>query len=110
MAPELVDFFSVIVSRLQIRGERYNKTADVFSYGVFLWELLTQKEPYKDFENPWSVANFVTNGERLPIPDTTPPEYALLIESCWTHNPANRPQFAKIVTALSTYYKSLPPK
>ena len=32
-------------------GEAYEKAADIFSYGLILWELLTLKAPFSDLKN-----------------------------------------------------------
>jgi len=30
-----------------LRGEKYEESADVYSFGVIVWEMLTGKIPYK---------------------------------------------------------------
>ncbi len=30
-----------------IRGEKYNKSCDVYSFGITLWEMLTRIQPYR---------------------------------------------------------------
>lgn len=88
MAPEVVG------------GQRYTEKADVYSFGINLWELLTRRVPYKGMQ-PMQVGIAVyTRGVRPSIPRDTPPDYAALMAACWHANPAYRPTFDKIIQAL----------
>ena len=83
-----------------IGGHIYTEKADVYSFGVNLWELLTRKIPY-DGMQPMQVAMMVhTHKKRLPIPDTCPEWYATLIKDCWDQDPDARPSFAEIIKRL----------
>ncbi|KAH3743203.1 protein serine/threonine kinase [Pelomyxa schiedti] len=95
MAPEL------------IQNQKYNKAADVFSFGILLWEILAQKEPYIEFESPWAVASFVVAGSRLPIPTGTPPDLQAIVDACWAQDPATRPTMSKVAAMLQACLKSL---
>ncbi|ELP84119.1 serine/threonine protein kinase ppk33, putative [Entamoeba invadens IP1] len=50
-----------------LKKEKYKKRADIYSFGVTMFECLSWKEAYpkKDFKYPWKIAEFVMNGKRL---------------------------------------------
>jgi serine/threonine protein kinase len=78
----------------------YDTKSDVFSYGVMLWILYCQKEPYQHIEHSWEIARFIIEGNREKIPKDCPAEYAHLIEECWAQEPNQRPDFQHIVERL----------
>ena len=90
MAPEILD------------SKPYSKPADVYSFGVSMYELWTEKTPYTNcgFTKPWDVAHFVISGKRLPVPRDMPAAYAAIMQACWAHDPARRPTFAQVVEML----------
>jgi serine/threonine protein kinase len=60
-----------------LKTGRFSIESEYWSYGVVLWELFTfaKKQPYAEEckESKWrSVQNFLEEGKRLQIPDTTP--------------------------------------
>jgi serine/threonine protein kinase len=78
----------------------YDTKSDVFSYGVMLWILYCQKEPYQHIEHSWEIARFIIEGNREKVPKDCPAEYAHLIEECWAQDPDQRPDFQHIVERL----------
>ncbi|KAH3746176.1 serine/threonine-protein kinase STY46 [Pelomyxa schiedti] len=75
----------------------YGVETDVFSYGIMLWQILTEMLPYRTMKDFYS---FVVSGKREEIPETAPPEYAELIVDCWDHDPTRRPPFPAITAVL----------
>jgi len=79
---------------------KFNSKCDVYSYAIVLWEIATRQKPYEDSSDVIIKIN-VTSGERLPIPDTVPQQFAQLITQCWDHDPKKRPDFSDIIHYIS---------
>ncbi|CAH0577796.1 unnamed protein product [Chrysodeixis includens] len=83
-----------------IRHEPCSERVDVWSYGVVLWELLTQEVPYKNLETHAIMWGVGTDTISLPIPSTCPSSMQLLMNQCWNRTPRNRPPFKIIAASL----------
>ncbi|KAF4524846.1 hypothetical protein B566_EDAN014697 [Ephemera danica] len=83
-----------------IRNEICNEKVDVWSYGVLLWELLTCEVPYKDMDSSAIMWGVGSNTLSLPIPESCPGGFRLLIRQCWSAKPRNRPSFKQILIHL----------
>uniref|UniRef100_A0AAY5KTK0 Mitogen-activated protein kinase kinase kinase n=1 Tax=Esox lucius TaxID=8010 RepID=A0AAY5KTK0_ESOLU len=101
-----------------IRNEPVSEKVDIWSFGVVLWEMLTGEVPYKDVDSSaiiWGVGN---NSLNLPIPESCPDGFKILLKQCWNCKPRNRPSFRQILlhldiasadvlsTPQETYFKS----
>ncbi|KAM6976681.1 mitogen-activated protein kinase kinase kinase 12 [Aplochiton taeniatus] len=101
-----------------IRNEPVSEKVDIWSFGVVLWEMLTGEVPYKDVDSSaiiWGVGN---NSLQLPIPESCPDGFKILLRQCWNCKPRNRPSFRQILlhldiasadvlsTPQETYFKS----
>uniref|UniRef100_A0A668UE40 Protein kinase domain-containing protein n=1 Tax=Oreochromis aureus TaxID=47969 RepID=A0A668UE40_OREAU len=101
-----------------IRNEPVSEKVDIWSFGVVLWEMLTGEIPYKDVDSSaiiWGVGN---NSLQLPIPESCPDGFKILLRQCWNCKPRNRPSFRQILlhldiasadvlsTPQETYFKS----
>mmetsp|Transcript_18165 Transcript_18165/g.68866 ORF Transcript_18165/g.68866 Transcript_18165/m.68866 type:complete len:143 (-) Transcript_18165:1083-1511(-) len=76
---------------LRARRKPYSQKADVFSYAIILWELLTGKEPSISTLAGMQIAYQVAeDGLRPQIPSICPEGYRQLVESCWAADPDAR--------------------
>eukprot|EP00245_Coleochaete_scutata_P004705 TRINITY_DN1756_c0_g1_i2.p1 TRINITY_DN1756_c0_g1~~TRINITY_DN1756_c0_g1_i2.p1 ORF type:complete len:356 (+),score=36.43 TRINITY_DN1756_c0_g1_i2:68-1069(+) len=83
-----------------IMHHRYDNKADVYSFGIVLWEIVTCTIPFYGL-NPLETAVAVAHHNQRPkIPESCPEGLALLMTQCWDRNPAARPTFTEIVERL----------
>uniref|UniRef100_A0A8R7TP80 Serine/threonine-protein kinase HT1 n=1 Tax=Triticum urartu TaxID=4572 RepID=A0A8R7TP80_TRIUA len=82
-----------------INHKPYDHKADVFSFAIVLWELVTSKVPYENL-TPLQAALSVRQGLRLVIPSGVHPRISKLIQRCWGENPNTRPVFSEITAEL----------
>jgi serine/threonine protein kinase len=84
----------------------YTEKADVYSYGIILWELLSRQMPFGDIE-AFSVPLMVSRGERPDLPKDAPLDWRKLIKGCWHQKPTSRPSFKKILIKLRSMLQAL---
>ncbi|KAF0895878.1 hypothetical protein E2562_016601 [Oryza meyeriana var. granulata] len=82
-----------------ISHEPYNNKADVYSFSIVLWELMTSKIPYKDL-SPLQAAVGVRQGLRPQLPENAHPRLLNLMQRCWQAVASHRPSFSDIITEL----------
>lgn len=83
-----------------LASKPYSEKADVFSFGVLLWELVARKLPYFGMQ-PMQVGIAVMHkGLRPTIPEKCPAPLARLVKACWHELPDRRPSFAQIQQVL----------
>ncbi|EJW71819.1 hypothetical protein WUBG_17276 [Wuchereria bancrofti] len=86
-----------------IKKEPCSEKVDIWSFGVVLWELLTQEIPYKDVDSMAIIWGVGSNNLSLPIPDTAPEGLKLLLKQCWSIKPQNRPSFSQILKHIAVF-------
>ncbi|KAM3711535.1 hypothetical protein ACB098_01G116900 [Castanea mollissima] len=84
-----------------INHQPYDQKADVFSFAIVLWELVTAKVPY-DTMTPLQAALGVRQGLRPDLPKNAHPKLLELMQRCWEAVPDNRPCFSVITSELET--------
>jgi len=97
MAPEILE------------NKPYTHKADVYSYGIVLWELICREPPFKGY-NPHDIIYRVVNFKERPslkvIPQDAPKELVAIMKKCWEQDPGKRPDFGDIVRALKKIHIS----
>jgi len=83
----------------------YTEKADVYSYGIILWELIMRQMPFEDTES-FTIPILVTKGKRPKLPKSTPKDWCKLIDKCWNQKPDKRPTFTQILAILETMWTS----
>ena len=107
-------------------GYEYDQSIDIYSFAVILWELVSFKYPYDEFQNEVRFQRQIVDGNGDPITmlnisevkeaiisenlRPTIPEFCShlirnLIENCWSGFPDHRPNFNHIVDVLSIELK-----
>jgi len=85
-----------------LRREKYNKKADIWSYGIIVWELIAYQRPFADKSQESIFAGAQHNTTPI-IPEDCPHFFNNLMSKCWKIPPASRPSFVKIVNKLLQY-------
>jgi len=87
-------------------GENYALSADVFSYGMVLFEIITrEKPPQRKLKDMYA---FNSEEFKSSIPPDTPEEFWKLLVNCTAHNPDERPTFKDVVKRLLQMIKDIP--
>jgi serine/threonine-protein kinase len=92
----------------QAQGERVGPTADVYSLGIVLYELLAGEPPFRGssfVETALRHVNEAPPDLRERRPDV-PPALAALVHRCLAKSPADRPTAAEVAGELGAYARA----
>ncbi|CAB4408583.1 unnamed protein product [Rhizophagus irregularis] len=78
------------------KGSEFSKEADIYSFGMIMWELTTGCKPFDNVEHDHTLIYKILAGERPRITEDTPECYANLMKSCWDPDPEKRPSIKDI--------------
>mmetsp|Transcript_33482 Transcript_33482/g.99671 ORF Transcript_33482/g.99671 Transcript_33482/m.99671 type:complete len:383 (-) Transcript_33482:2062-3210(-) len=88
---------------LQHGLQEWSQKADVYQYGVFLWEVFSEGcEPYADM-SVREVYDAVRAGRTLPKPHRCPQEMYQLMLRCWASDACERPDFIDILNFFQVW-------
>jgi serine/threonine protein kinase len=83
-----------------LRNESADEKSDIYSFGVVLWELATEKIPWENLNSMQVIGAVGFMNQRLEIPKDTDPDWISLIESCWHSDTKLRPTFQELLEKL----------
>jgi serine/threonine protein kinase len=80
----------------------YDERSDVYSFGIMLWEILTNSVPFRGQADVQVAMKVVGEKQRPPFPPDCPPRLRMFINVCWDDEPKARPPFTTIVKAIES--------
>jgi len=80
--------------------ERYSRSADIFSFGGVLFELLCHEPPFADRSHLQAAVAVGLEDTRPALPDGTPALMRAAVQACWLREPTARPTFAALIETL----------
>ena len=81
-------------------NQPYGKPADVYSFGMCLFEMVSGAPPFPDFAGPMQVGLHVLQGGRPQFPEGTPLVLSDMCTALWLAEPSLRPPMSDAVAAL----------
>ena len=83
----------------------YNHMADIFSFGMFLYQLVARRVPFHNIQ-PYKIETTIERGHRPQLEDIMTAEIGLyymtrVMKLCWAENPIDRPAAEQIVHWMS---------
>ena len=83
----------------------YDHRADIFSFGMFLYQILARRQPFHNLK-PQSIEVAIEDGKRPQLEDVPIAEVGLyymtrIMKLCWDGNPVKRPSSQQVIEWLS---------
>jgi serine/threonine protein kinase len=89
-----------------IKDKEYSFASDVWSFGIFCYEVIAEQEPHADLDVLDAGVRIRDQHLTPTLPEETPQFLVDLVKRCWSVDPAARPSFDEIVTELGEHIKS----
>lgn len=83
-----------------IRHECYNYAADIYSFGLLMWEIITREKPFEPKSQIEAAGSVALEGKRPPFPNGIPLTIKTLIQQCWASTPTERIDLELIIKCL----------
>jgi serine/threonine protein kinase len=90
-----------------LRGQSYTKAADIYSFGIIMYEVISGLPPYHNISHDNNLAIRICQGLRPRFNIKVPQLIICLIKSCLDANQLNRPKAEEIKPKLNEWHFSL---
>ncbi|UZO00600.1 uncharacterized protein OCT59_011723 [Rhizophagus irregularis] len=95
------------VSPEVLKGKPYTQAADIYSFGMIMYFVITGKQPFEDRAHDHILATDILKGIRPEINELLAPKcYIDLMKRCWDLNQYNRPNTTEIFELISLFFRS----
>ena len=94
MAPEVV------------RSLPYGFSADAYSFGILLWEIMALKTPFERYDASKHLQLVVVGGHRPTMPRTWPAALRTLLRQTWAARPSDRINMAQVCESLQSQLRA----
>ena len=81
----------------------YNLSADVYSFGILLWQVLSLEIPFRRLNTDSHERKVALGSERPRIDPDWPVQVRALIRDCWNADLRQRPGFGEVCAVLKGY-------
>ncbi|RHZ69986.1 hypothetical protein Glove_276g78 [Diversispora epigaea] len=85
-------------------GEEYTRAADIYSFSIIAYEIITGLPPHPDVPHDEELALKICNGLRPKIPFHTPKSITQMIMRSWDARVTCRPTCKELCKELKKYY------
>ncbi len=79
--------------------KKYDAKVDVYSFGIVMWEIASQRLPWEDVQGTFLLATLlatIESGRRPATSEGWPRGYCAVMEQCWQLAPSDRPDFETV--------------
>ncbi|RGB29603.1 kinase-like domain-containing protein [Rhizophagus diaphanus] len=84
-----------------LRGKPYTLAADIYSFGMIMYFVATEKQPFANCANDELLALDICKGIRPEINEPEAPKcYVDIMKKCWDTDPNNRPDATKVEDSI----------
>jgi serine/threonine protein kinase len=89
-----------------LKSGRLSPAADVFAFGVMMWEVWTGTAAFKGMHFGHVCQAVVMQDARPPVPADMPQDYRELMVRCWAREPFQRPSMTQVQQSLEELLKA----
>jgi len=83
-------------------SQPYNKTADIYSFGIILWQICELETPFKSYDMVRFRQKVVNGGTRPKINKKWSTSLSILLGRCWANDLKQRPSSEETMDLLRT--------